>query len=256
MSIRVGDLYLGKTPATEDTRDLKLVRYTETLPPLPDGPLGHQSLIGTDAWGMNGNNRAGDCVWAGAAHETLLWNVERHRQVTITDDDSLADYTAVTGYNPDDPSTDRGTDMRNALIYRRKTGIRDSTDRRHKIHAFTALDAGNLDQIKQSVWLFSVAAVGIEFPTTAMDQFNAGKPWSVVSGASIEGGHYVPVVGYDPTAGMFLCVTWGRLQPVEAAFLVKYCDEAFAPLSSENRLRGKTLEGFDATQLAADLAGL
>jgi hypothetical protein len=32
-------------------------------------------------WGMLGNDHYGDCVWAGAAHETMLWNKEAARNV-------------------------------------------------------------------------------------------------------------------------------------------------------------------------------
>lgn len=247
------ELKLGKQPHRHDPRDLLLARYTAALPPVPAGPLGHYDVIAHDGWGLLGNDGAGDCVWAGGDHEHMLWNAARGKTVTFTDANALGDYSACTGYNPADPSTDRGTDMRNAMLYRKKTGLIDANGKRHKIEAFTALAAGDANQIRQAVYLFSVAAVGIEFPASAMDQFNAGKPWTVVR-SSIEDGHYVPVVGWDGT--WFYCVTWGRLQPVAPAFLAKYMDEGFAPLAVDQRKRGKTPEGFNYTQLKADLKAL
>lgn len=248
-------LHLGKRDHVHDPRDLLLARYTAELPPLPSGPLGHANLLPADGWGMLGNDTAGDCVWAGGDHEEMLWNAEAKRTVTFTTDDAIGDYSACTGYNPADPSTDQGTDMRTAMLYRKSTGLLDATGKRHKIEAFTALAAGDLNQIKTSLLLFSVAAVGIQFPGYAMDQFNAGQPWTVKRG-SIEGGHYVPVVYFDPTTGYFWCVTWGRIQLVTPAFLAKYMDEAYAPLAVDARKRGKTLDGFNYTELKADLRSL
>jgi hypothetical protein len=249
-------LYFGKLPHAHDPRDLLLTRYTAELPPLPDGPLGHPDLIPADGWGMLGNDAAGDCVWAGGDHEHMLWNAEAGRTVTFSQDTAFADYSAVTSYNPADPSTDRGTNMRDAMLYRQQTGLIDTTGQRHRIAAFTALGAGNLIQIKQSLHLVSVAAVGIQVPSTAIDQFHAGQPWSVVAGASIEGGHYVPIVGYDPATNLYKGVTWGRIQLIEAAFLATYMDEGFAPLTDEMLAGGKSLEGLDLASLLADLADL
>ena len=88
-----------------------------------------------------------------------------------------------------------------------------------------------------------------------MTQFNAGKPWSVVAGSQIEGGHYVPVVGRR--SGYVEVVTWGKTQRCTASFLKAYCDEAWAIVSPEIlNATGKTPEGFDLAALKADLAAL
>jgi hypothetical protein len=39
---------------------------------------------------------------------------------------------------------------------------------------------------------FGAAGLGVKFPTSAMKQFKAGKPFTVVK-SGIEGGHYMPV---------------------------------------------------------------
>src|SRR5205807_10604879 len=105
-----------------------------------------------------------------------------------------------------------------------------------------------------ATYIFQTVGIGIEFLGSAMDQFNAGEPWDVVQGASIEGGHYVPLVGVN---GNLQVVTWGALQQMTQAFFEKYCDEAWAYVSVED-LDGKGLdpEGFNVEQLQADLAGL
>lgn len=57
----------------------------------------------------------------------------------------------------------------------------------------------------------------------------------------------------DPRDLLFECVTWGRLQSMTLRFYKNYCDEAYAILSPEMLIEGKSLEGFDLAQLQADL---
>lgn len=240
---------LGKTPAREDAVKLKLSSYLLSAAVKTPATAGHYSLEQT--WGMLGNDKYGDCVLAGGDHEHILWNKEGGKIVKFTDDTALADYSAITGFNKNDPNTDQGTDMQAAASYRLKTGLVDASGERHKIGAYVAITTGNETQLREGVYLFGSVAVGIQFPSSAMDQFNEGKPWDVVDGASIEGGHYVPAVGYDPH--YVYVVTWGKVQKMTWAFFAKYCDEALVYLSTEFMKNGKSLEGFDLAQLQADL---
>jgi hypothetical protein len=244
---------LGKLPATYDRRDLRLEHYLTKLPARPK-TFGHDKFVGADAWGMLGNDNYGDCVLAGAAHETMLWTATRGGGGARFDDKSvLADYSAITGFDPRRPDTDRGTDMRAAANYRRKTGVRDATGTRHKIGAYVALEPGNWDHLLTALYLFGAVGVGIQFPESAMDQFNAGKPWTVVPGAQIEGGHYVPLVA---RRGTLRLVTWGREIGMSQGFYLKYCDEAVVYLSEEMLTNGRSPEGFDLAALKADLGAL
>lgn len=244
---------LGKTPARANSVSFRLRDYLSlTTLPTPPALAGHQDLV-TD-WGMLGNDTAGDCVLAGAGHETMLWNREAKKTVLITTKDALSDYSAITGYNPDDPSTDAGTDMQVAASYRRKTGVIDSNGDRHKVAAYLAITPGNQLEVRQAIYLFGAIGIGIQFPASAMDQFNEGEAWTVVNGSQIEGGHYIPAVGYD--ARYLYVITWGKLQPVTWAFLEKYQDEGIAYVSEEMLIAGQSLEGFSTEQLVSDLSKL
>jgi hypothetical protein len=248
-------LALGRKAATYDHRDLHFAHYTTTvLPPVPP-VFGHDNLIPGDGWGMLGNDSVGDCVFAGAAHETMLWAAEHQLPAPMDAATVLGDYSAVTGYNPANPATDQGTDVRQAMAYRRNTGIADATGKRHRISAYLALEPGNYTQLLEACYLFGAVGVGINFPSSAMDQFNKGRTWSVVHGAHIEGGHYIPVVAHRGTIRL---VTWGREIGMTRGFYAKYCEEAWAILSPEHfdPTTGKSPEGFDGQQLAADLAAL
>lgn len=203
---------------------------------------------------MLGNDQYGDCVLAGGDHETMLWNKEASKTVNFSPDTALADYGAITGFNKNDPSSDQGTDMATAASYRRKTGLIDANGKRHTVSAYLAITPGNKLELKQAIELFSNVGIGIQFPSSAMDQFHAGRPWSVVSGSSIEGGHYVPAVGYD--SKYVYVITWGKVQKMTWSFFTRYCDEAIVYLSQEFLTGGKSPEGFDAKTLQANLAQL
>ncbi len=247
-------LKLGKTPARPDAVKFKFADYADTATlPKPPAHFGHETLIGSKAWQMLGNDSVGDCVLAGAAHETMMWNLEAGKAVSFTDHAVLSDYSAITGYNPADPNTDQGTDMQAAASYRRKTGVVDAGGNRHQVAAYLAVKPGDVTELYQAMWLFGAVGIGIQFPGTAMDQFNAGKPWSVVRGAAIEGGHYVPVVA---RRSHIECVTWGQLQGMTVGFFKHYCDEAICYLSAESLINGKSPELFDYATLQADLAAL
>lgn len=248
-------LALGKTRARHAV-SLKFETYFDVTA-LPKAPavFGKPWLVRQP--GMLANDRIGDCVWAGAAHETMLWCAEAGTRVTFTDTDVLEDYSVATGYNPADPSTDQGTDMQAAASYRRKVGVIDASGGRHKIDAYVALKPGNIAQVELAAFLFGAVGIGVQFPASAFDQFDQAKPWTTVAGSPLEGGHYVPIVGRN-SMGYFLCWTWGRLQAVSPSWLYKYMDEGIGYLSLE-RMRGPmgvpgvSPQGFDAATLQADL---
>lgn len=244
---------LGKLPARKNSVLFSLRDYlnVSTLP-TPPKTVSHQNLI--SSYGMLGNDKYGDCVLAGAAHETMLWNKEAKKDVIFTVTDVLGDYSSITGFNPNDPNSDQGTDMQVAAAYRRKTGVVDSNGIRHKVLAYLAITPGNKLELKQAVYLFANVGVGFQFPKSAMSQFNAGKPWTVVSSSPIEGGHYVPAVGYD--SKYIYVVTWGKIQKMSFSFFTRYCDEAVVYLSEEFLTQGKSPEGFDVTALTSDLSKL
>jgi hypothetical protein len=252
-------LRLGKKPATHDPQDLLFTKYVDAaqMPPAP-AEFGHEKLFPPKGWGMLGNDEWGDCAWAGPAHETMLLSTEGGHPATFTTTGVLSDYAAGTGFDPKagppgSNPTDQGSNVREVLSYRRKTGIVDAAQKRHKIGAFVKLEPKNLAQIYQAMYLFQAVGIGIEFPGSAMEQFREGKPWSVVPGAQIEGGHYVCCVAKHQNIDI---VTWGALQQMTVEFFEKYCDEAWAYLSTEDLQKEKDPEGFNLSQLKKDLANL
>ena len=248
------DLKLGKLPARPYPKKFSLANLVDLseLPPVP-ASFGHETLVDGNSWEMLANDKVGCCVLSGGDHETMLLNKEAGNVVTFVDANTLADYAAITGYDPSDPSTDQGTDVQDAATYRRATGLIDANGTRHKIATSLALEPGNLDHLWAGLYLFSAVGIGLQFPSSAMDKFGNNQPWDVVAGATIVGGHYVPLIA---KRDMLYIVTWGKLFPMTMRFLTTYCDEARVYLSQEDLINQKSPEGFNYAQLQTYLPAI
>ncbi len=245
----------GKRPAAPRASDLKFASYIDrTILPTAPPAFGYDGF--TREWGMLGNDTVGDCVWAGAAHEHMVFTGGNHRTpVPFSDASVLSDYSAATGYDPADPNSDQGTDVHEAMAYRRKKGILDANGDRHQIGAYLSLEPGNYEELFQAAYIFEAVGIGIQFPESAMRQFNNGYGWSYVAGSPIEGGHYVAVTG-RASSTLAKLVTWGRRITMTTQFYEKLCDEAWAYVTPDQLAGARSLRGFSLDQLNADLAAL
>ncbi len=255
----------GKGAATADSRDLKFSTYrTAAALPVVPSDWGFDNVVAHGTWGMLGNDQWGDCVWAGAAHEHILTSTVAGAPIAFDDAGVLSDYSAATGFDanagaPGQNPTDKGTNVRAALGYRRSTGIVDAAGTRHKIGAYLALDitriqAGDFTEVAEAVYLFGAVGIGIQVPQSAETEFSEHKMWSYVAGSPNAGGHYVPIVAHRKHVE---CVTWGRVQPMGDHFVSHYVDEAWAVLNPDFlNEQGQSPQGFNLAQLQADLAAL
>lgn len=254
----MAELKLGKKPAAPRPTDFKFADFAAAIK-LPSVPsrFGHGTAYAD--WQMLGNDRNGDCVWAGAAHEHMLLNKVVHgTDVPFDDNAVLGDYTAATGFDPNDPSTDNGTDVHAALDYRRKTGIADANGTRHQIGAYVSLDPKNWQHLEQAAYIFGAVGIGFEFPNTAMDQFNAGEPWDYVPGTPPpKEGHYVPTVGSLHAPDQASAISWAKRQVFTVAFYEQYNDESWVYITPEELHNNQTgLHGFDMEKLNSYLTAL
>jgi hypothetical protein len=243
---------LGMTSFTPPKLKLKTYFKPAKLPPVPK-VVGRPWLIKPGHWGMMANDTVGDCVLAGGAHETMLFNADAQCPVAeFTDQNVLADYSAITGYVPGDENTDQGTDPDAAASYRRKTGLIDASGVRHKIDVYADLKNRDLDQLALAVFLFGVAGIGVNLPQKAMDQFNRFDVWKVALPDRILGGHYIPCVGRN-SAGNYLFVTWGRLQAATPSWVRRYMVGGIAYMSRERlNAQGLSPQGYNAAALNDD----
>jgi hypothetical protein len=244
--------HLGKLPAQPARPHLKLQTALVNIPlPAPPETVDWHSAI--PDWPVYGNNIYGCCVWSAIGHE-----IQQKTQYATGDDvqvttaDLLTGYSVVTGFNPNDPRTDNGTYVQDALKYWRTQGIGGA----HRIILYAEVQVGDLNEVKQAVQLFGDLHIGFSFPESAMSQFNNRQPWTVVPGSTIEGGHAVTVVGYD-TEYLYV-VTWGAVQRMSWAFFQAYCDEAWCVLTPEwiNKETNTSAGGIDLYSLGQSFQAL
>ncbi len=250
-------LKLGKSDARNDPRALLLASYVTPALPAPPASFDLASKMPAD-WGMMDNDDIGDCTCAAAGHLIMEWTANSGKKmVTPTDQQIIAAYSAITGYNPKTGANDNGANEVDVLNYWRQTGIAGD-----KIGAYVSLEPSNHTHVMDSVYIFEGCYIGLQLPTSAQAQTQNHQPWSVPPGGTTGkgkpgswGGHAVPVVAYD--ARGVTVVTWGALQVMTWSFWEAYCDEAYAILSTDY-LDGekKAPQGFNLQQLQADLADL
>lgn len=235
---------LGKT----DARPPMGLRFADVFNveslPTPPATFGHANLIPGGLWGMLDNDSIGDCTICDVAHQHMLWTLEGGGPgAQFAAKDVAADYFSLTG------GADTGLDMQVVAAWRQKTGILDVSGIRHKTQGSVSLKAGNLPQLSQAAYIFGAVSVGVQLPSSAEAQFDAAKPWSVMPGDTIEGGHCITVIGKN-SAGNYLVVSWGKLQAATPAWLETYMDEGLPSLSIEMlNAKGVSPEAYDLAAL-------
>lgn len=240
----------GRLPNDPAKPRLRLAQFL-TPAALAEPPAAVNWDAAVDSWPLYGNSDWGDCVWAMAGHAIQAWTANAGTEATVTDADVLRGYSDVTGFDPNagppgNNPTDRGTVIQDALSYWRKTGIGG-----HRILAFAEVDVRDETQMQQAAALFGLVLLGMNFPASAMTQFDHGQPWDLVAhDGGIEGGHAILGARYDTAAKQWHVITWGAEQPVTFAFIGKYFEEAWVAASQEwVKVTGGAPSGLDVPAL-------
>jgi hypothetical protein len=231
----MNDLKLGKLPAKEDIRTLKLasVLAVELPKAPPEWEFDKDNKVTIPLY-MFGNDRYGDCVMAGRAHQTLRFEyVEQKKVIKISDSDVTGEYFSETG------GADQGLVVLDSLKEWRTKGWKTDAGfwgfgrKTYTIHAFASINIKKQEEIKIAIYLFNGIGLGIEVYQSTMDQFDRGNFWDVVPNqGKYLGGHYIYIVGYNKVGP--ICVTWGKKQQMTWAFFDKYTDEAYAVIDERD----------------------
>ena len=222
---------LGRLPNSGRPR----VKLTADLIPAaqftPPPSVDYYSRVPAQTWGMDGNDKIGDCTCAELDHTIKARQIAAgNTEISSTEAEVVAIYSAVTGYTPSNPASDQGAEMQAVRDYWRKNGV-TLGGRQDKVTLFAQVDHTRLDLVRWCVDRLGAVALGINFPASAMQQFDAGQPWTVVQGSQIEGGHAISMVGFDPQYAYV--VTWGKVQAMTWDFFVSYVEEAWTDLSTD-----------------------
>lgn len=200
----------------------------EDLPPLP--PERDWTRAVAVPWGMMRNDEIGDCVVAAAGHAEMGWTFNAGHGFTPSDEDIVKAYSAVGGYDPNNPGTDRGLSPLAFLKYWRKVGLAG-----RKIGAFVQLDNHWMQQFQYAIELFGNAYIALGLPKAVQglnfwdipDYQSATGDWTPWSW----GGHMVTSLKYDQSGAP--TVTWGDIKPMSWRFVGTYAFEAYAILSPD-----------------------
>lgn len=252
---------LGKLPAKHNPKAAPFERYLMRAPlPAPQAAVDWLSKV--KAFPLLRNDLLGDCAEAAVLHALQQWDTYAqplNGPLDLNppvDGEAIALYSAVTGYNPADPSTDKGTVLVDLLDYWMNTGVALDGNILDKLAAYTTVDPKNEVSVKTAISVFGNLYIGLQLPVAAQGQ----AVWDVGPGGSLTGnfapggwgGHCVLVGSYD--ADGLTCVTWGETLRMTWPFFEAYVDEANALLSHDfvDNL-GTTPGGLNLDQLEADL---
>ena len=244
------NVQLGRNKPYSETEKPRLSLDKYLTASVPPAVVDYASEVAS--WPMYGNDTIGDCTCACVGHQIQAWTRYTGAEVTVPQEDIIQLYSAVSGYDPATGANDTGATCQDVLTYWRKSGVPVAG---HKILAFAQLT--DLSKVKDALCVFGSVYLGIQFPQSATDQFNADEPWDVVQGSPIEGGHAIPLQYAGTGSCPYQVVTWGKLQGMTQAFLDAYCEEAWVIVTDDwLEKNGHTPEGLDLAQLGADLSQL
>jgi hypothetical protein len=168
---------------------------------------------------IEGNDKWGDCVEAEDAHYIAVLTGNANTLFAYTDAQALADYSAITGFNQNDPSTDQGTDPVADLNYRVTNGYADGS----KDAGWALVDATNQAEVQYALAEFGNLKMWFGIPdsiVSGISSLQSGFVWDVSAGAADQNnGHCIGSCGYNPTkilvvavtAQGLLVMTWGML---------------------------------------------
>jgi len=248
-------LKLGRRPRKFHVNTLSLHDYLrdDVLPdPGPqDWTPAVTAAVGTD-WGMDGNDMVGDCAAAMWSHAQMLFTANDGQIVIPTTADTLALYSAVTGYDPAQTQpdgsnpTDNGTCMTDLLAYLQKTGA---------ILAWAEFDPAQIIRYRQAVAIWGASLNGVQVRQSDEDAFTAGTIWTPQADA-VQGGH--AILSPKADANGLTYVTWGAEQPASAAWTLENTQEAYIVATKEwvKQATQLTPAGLDMSKLLADIAAV
>jgi len=242
-------LRLGKAAAKRDPRNFKFAALLKTAAPAVPREYDFDKSHPGIPLPMFANDRFGDCVLAGRAHQTLRFELlEQKKLIPITDQEVINEYLKQTG------GEDTGLYVLDSLGLWRKVGWR-AARKLYKIKAFAEINRKDPAEVRRAIYADVGVTLGLNLPISAQKQFQDNKPWTVTRGSGAVpggwGGHAVGCFAYTPSGPV--CVTWGKKQPMSWGFFQKYCDEAFACFDAANTFKQKLI---DVTKLDSMLEAL
>lgn len=183
-------------------------------------------------WPMWKNDILGCCTQVSVASAIRVFTVNTKKPMFLSDEDVVKNYSDESGYNPNDPSTDKGAVELDVLTRWTKQGYVGPAGT-NILYAFGSISPKNLTNIKKSIYFFGGCYIGIDVPNYAMTnaQENTGVWELEYYDNDIIGGHAVFLHGYDDN--YFYFNTWGENWKMSMSFFETYCEEAYGLISKD-----------------------
>lgn len=227
-------LFTGKLAPKYHAKTLFFKNYYVAVPPPPTVSY-YDLRLRSDSWGMFGNgpdtyqgqpfSGCGCCAGAAPYHQVELSTSYTQDVPTPTINDVIALYEAVGGYDPSQTQQDGSNPTDNGMAL---TDVWDYLMKKRLILGWVAIDWTNFAHVTAALNIFGGLQRGVQFPQSAMDQFNSGQNFDVVAhDGGIVGGHALFDTGYRPDP-LFPTVTWARRVVKTPAWDLKYTDELYA----------------------------
>jgi hypothetical protein len=108
------------------------------------------------------NDQIGCCGISEIYHLLMLWLKQGGKTPEIEDANVLGVCEKISGYDPNDPNSDVGVNLRDVLKYWKNIGIPDKSRVLHKIAAFVQLNIKDHDEIKIAQYLLNGLYMGFK----------------------------------------------------------------------------------------------
>jgi hypothetical protein len=208
---------------------------------------------------VEGNDKYGDCVEAEEAHFIgVVTGAGEGTLYSYTPEQTLALYTALTGFNPNDPSTDQGTDPVACLNYFTQNAYADGS----KLAGWAMGDANDQALTQYGLDTFGNAKAWLGLPDALVQNMPtaSGFVWDTsLGGADNANGHCVGFGGY--TEQGVIVMTWGMTGIITWDALASWCVPAAGGgiahrVTSDwiNRASGNSPTGLNLAALQSVLA--
>jgi hypothetical protein len=226
---------------------------------VPSHPAREDYLAALPGWQMLGNDVAGDCnavTWANlrrlvtATLSTELYPTQAQVWQFYQTQNPAFDPAGTSSTNGPGSQDDQGMDIQTGLEYLHSAGGPDGV----KAVAFAKVDHTKIDEVKAALAIFGGLWLGIQVLDANQKEFAAGKAWTDVPGAKIEGGHAILGGGY---ATDIRFITWAK----ETRFGTSFWDgvvqgnplveEAWVVIWPEHLGTKAFEQGIDQAQLSA-----
>jgi len=179
---------------------------------------------------IEGNDQYGDCVMAEDAHYLAILTGNANALYAYSRAQTLADYAALTGFNPSNPNSDQGTDPIADLNWRVQKGYADGS----KDAGWMLVDASSQALVRLALSEFGNLKLWFGIPDAiiqSMSSLGPGFVWDVTAGSpNSASGHCIGAAGYNPkqiqavdvTEQGVIVTTWGMMGLITWAALAAW----------------------------------